>query len=135
MAGAGLAFAARLRPSDKAGVQFTPPALAIFISRYDREIARALAAPVAARIETLTASEQQLIPRLAWASLAVVDADWAQSLIDSLPDAAANSLRTVKNIGRRSVAEALAPSFAGWSHKFYQLVPGLHDPDARDDER
>lgn len=124
-----------LRPSEKAGVKITPAALAIFISRYDRKIARALAAPIAAQIEALTASEQPLIPRIAWASLAVVDADWAQSLIGSLPDAANNSLRAAKNIGRRSVAEALAPSAAGWSHKFYQLVPGLRDPDARDDER
>ena len=124
-----------LRPAENDEAQIVPAALAIFISRYDRETTRALASPIAAQIQTLTISENEWIAKIAWAALAVVDVEWAQSLIDSLPDAPNKSLRAAKNVARRCVAGALAPSAAPWPRKFYQLVLGPRDPDARDDER
>jgi hypothetical protein len=124
-----------LRPAENDDAQIVPAALAIFISRYDRETARALVSPIAAQIQALTISENEWIAKIAWAALAVVDVEWAQSLIDSLPDAPNKSLRAAKNVARRCVAGALAPSAAPWSRKFYQLVLGPRDPDARDDER
>ena len=116
-------------------VAVAPAALAIFISRYDREIARALVDPIAADAATLAAAGQDWISRIAWGALAVVDAARAESLIDALPEPPDHSLRAAKNVARLAAASALAPSPFGWRHKLYQLVPGLRDPDARDNAR
>lgn len=112
-----------------------PGALSIFISRYDRAAARMLARPVAAEIGTLASDDDYWTSKVAWASLAVIDAACAISLIETLPEPPALDLRAVKNLARRHVADALAPSTDGWWHKLYKQGPRLRDPDARDDER
>jgi protocatechuate 3,4-dioxygenase beta subunit len=111
-------------------------ALAIFISRYDRDAARALVAPLAAHAQTMPVDEGYWGARFVWASLAVVDANGAESLIASMPEPSSPlDLHAAKNVARQQVAETLAPSPDTWWHKLYKQVSIIHDPDARDDER
>lgn len=65
--------------------------------------------------------------------MAMVEPRRVESLIDMLPEPPPTALRAAKNVARRNVAEALAPSAGGWWHKIYRR-PFLHDPDARDDD-
>ncbi|HEX7378697.1 MAG TPA: hypothetical protein VF278_16370, partial [Pirellulales bacterium] len=123
-----------LRPGEQLNAAVVPGVLAIFISRYDRAAARVLAQPVAAEVLSLISGEDW-IAKLTSSSLALVDANWATSLIDKLPEPPPLDLRAAKNVARRHVAEALAPSVDGWWHKLYKQGPRLRDPDARDDER
>lgn len=126
----------RVAPSgENAAVAVAPAALAMFISRYDREIAIALVEPIAKELGGLGSAGQDWISQVAWGSLAVVDAARAGSLIDALPEPPDHSLRAAKNVARRCAAAALAPSPFGWRHAPYQLLPGVRDPDARDDAR
>lgn len=123
------------RVATEPGAALTTGALAIFIRRYDREAAQALVAPIADHIRVFATDEDYWVSRLAWASLAVVDADRAEALLDTLPEPPPLALRAAKNVARRTLADALAPSADRWWHKPYQLVPQVHDPDARDDAR
>lgn len=123
-----------LRPHEQLSAAVVPGVLAIFISRYDRAAARVLAQPVAAEVQRLTSGDYW-VSKLSWTSLAVVDAAWATSLIDKLPEPPPLDFRAAKNVARRNVAEALAPSADNWWHKLYKQGPHLRDPDARDDER
>lgn len=123
------------RVATEPGAALTTGALAMFIRRYDREAAQALVAPIADHIRVFAPDEDYWVSRLAWASLAVVDAGRAESLLDTLPEPPPLALRAAKNIARRTLADAFSPTAGRWWHKPYQLVPQVHDPDARDDAR
>lgn len=108
-------------------------ALAMFISRYDPDVALVLVTPLATQVQTWAGHSEYWTARITWAALAMVEPRRVESLIDTLPEPPPAALRAAKNVARRNVAEALAPSAGGWWHKVYRL-PFLHDPDARDDE-
>jgi hypothetical protein len=121
-------------PTNRYGAVVTG-AMAIFVSRYDRQAARVLAAPLAAQLQTLAADGDHWITRPTWGSFGMVDPAWAESLLETLPEPPPLALRAAKNVGRRCLAEALAPSADSWWHKLYGQVANVRDPDARDDER
>ena len=123
------------RVATEPGAALTTGALAMFIRRYDREAAQALVAPIADHVRVFASDEDYSVSRLAWTSLAVVDADRAEALLDALPEPPPLALRAAKNIARRTLADALSPSADRWWHKPYQFVLQMHDPDARDDAR
>ncbi|HJT32320.1 MAG TPA: hypothetical protein VJ783_09780 [Pirellulales bacterium] len=123
------------RVATEPGAALTTGALAMFVSRYDRQAARVLAAPIADHIRVFASDEDYWVTRLAWTSLAVVDAKRAEALLDALPEPPPLALRASKNIARRTLADAFSPTADRWWHKPYQFVLQMYDPDARDDAR
>lgn len=123
------------RVATEPGAALTTGALAMFIRRYDREAAQALVAPIADHVRVFASDEDYWVSRLAWTSLAVVDADRAEALLDALPEPPPLALRAAKNIARRTLADALSPTADRWWHKPYQFVLQMYDPDARDEGR
>lgn len=104
--------------------------MALAIVPYDRQTARALLAPLAPRIRTLSAvGEQYAAPGQIWAAFALADPAWARQLVDRLPDTPPEATVSPRATAAKHVIEALAhhdPSRWPW---VYQRFLHARHPD------
>lgn len=110
--------------------------LAALVARYDREAARDLLRPFAARFRELAAREEwnsSHVLRVMMA-IAVTDPRWAVQLVDALPDAPSTAPHNMKRAAARMVAGFLGHSDRSLRRLVYLYV-GLRDPDRTDVER
>lgn len=125
----------RVRPGANNSSPAVVAAFAMFISRYDRDAARAVAALLTERARLMVGDDEYFSARYTWSALAAVDARWAESLMEAMPEPSTLDLRAAKNVARRHMAETLEPSAGTWWHKLYERVLSIYDPDAPDDLR
>ncbi len=120
--------------------------LAKMLSRYDREAARALLEPFAARLPQIAAPGATTLG--AWHALfvahnamqhtqdvviaaAFIDARWAVELIASLPCSAEKSWRRPDDVSRWQVATVLAPADERWTERRPYGLSFWTPPEAR----
>ena len=93
MASDGAAIAARPKMVMRNSSAAVTAALAMFISRYDPDVANALVAPLAMQIQTLAGDSEYWTARITWAALAMVEPRRVGSLIETRPEPSPTALR------------------------------------------